>query len=153
MENQGSASLFEMEIDNYAQNHINTISRWGRFIAITILIVLGLSILLMVLIGQRFVAALSDYMPGTDLGNGDITSDQVKSVLWVIFAVFLVYMLLLGAWCYFMLRASSLFKKGLITRNVVDISDGFASLRNMFIVSIVIAALSALSKIYSMLNF
>ena len=40
-------SLFEMDIDEIGQGHLNTIAKWGKFVAITLLIIIGLSILLL----------------------------------------------------------------------------------------------------------
>lgn len=149
MENQGSSlSLFDVEIDTYAQNHLNTISRWGKFIAVTGFIVLGLCILLIITLGQRIILALRQLFGDLGTDSGD-----VSSILWVLVAVIIVYIALYAAWCYFLLRASTLFKKGLITRNSNDISEGFSALKNLFVVSIVVALLSILSTLYGMLNF
>lgn len=153
MENQASSSLFEMEIDNYAQNHLSSISRWGKFISVTGFIFLGLILLLMVFVGQRFIVAFSELMPGGDLGGEGISPSEFNTVLWLLVAGVIIYWLLFVAWCYFLYRASILFKKGLITRNVVDISSGFSSLRGFFVCSIVISALSILTVLYTMLNF
>lgn len=152
MENPASTSLFEMEIDSYAQANLNTISRWGRFISITGLIVLGLSLLLIIMLGQRFINAFSNLMPGGDLGGDDIESG-VTTIVWGVVAILLFYFALYTAWCYFLLRASNLLKKGLVTRNVSDIAEGFSSIRNLFIVGIILATLSALTTLYTMLNF
>lgn len=152
MENQSSTSLFEMEIDTYAQNHIYTISRWGKFIAITGFIVLGIILLLMVFIGQQFILSFSELMPG-NLAEEGVNTSEMQTILWLLVAGVIIYWLLYCFWCYFLLRASTLFRKGLITKNVADITNGFSSLRSFFVISIVIAFLTTLMSIYSMLNF
>jgi hypothetical protein len=154
MDNQGSSlSLFDVEIDTYAQNHLNTISKWGRFISITGLIVLGLYVLLIITLGQTIIIAIRELLAGDTGMQAGVRSDEVSGIIWMLVAIVIIFILLGAAWCYFLLRASTLFKKGLITRNSNDISDGFTSLKNLFIVSIIITTIFILSTLYGMVNF
>jgi hypothetical protein len=144
MEQNQPSSLFEMEIDSYAQGHINSIGKWGKFISVTGLITVGLFLLLILFLGTRIMNAVSDIMPG----GGSLTG-----AAGVVIAIFLVVFGLCGAWLYFLLRASTLLKKGLLTRNTIDLANGFSAMRNFFTMSIVFSILSILSTLYTLLNF
>ncbi|MEI9944829.1 MAG: hypothetical protein WDN26_11475 [Chitinophagaceae bacterium] len=52
-------SIFEMQMDATSQNHLDTISKWSKFIAITGFICMGLVVLLMAIGGEEMLDRIS----------------------------------------------------------------------------------------------
>ncbi len=133
-------SLFDMDIDAVGQNHLNTISKWGKFISITLLIIILLCILLMATQYQ----ALMDRV-------GDLMSIDRQAV-GIVLAIVLVVIGLVLALLFFLLRACSLIKQGLITQSSDRIADGFRAMKVVFTIGIIFSALSILSTIITLVN-
>lgn len=140
MEQNENTSLFGMEADALMQTRLNSISKWGKFIAVTGLIIVTLCVLAFAALGQRVFDEMVRLM-GLNTG-----------IAGVLIAMFVLLMALIIAWFVFLLRASSLIKQGLLSRNNEQLAEGFKSLRIYFVLSIVISVLSILGTISGMIN-
>jgi hypothetical protein len=136
---QGS-SLFEMDLDAAAQNHLNTISKWGKFIAITVLIIIALGLLGLATQYERIMERVKDFIALDDRLTG------------ILIAIVLVFAGLAVTSLIYLLRACILIRQGLVTQNTDRIGDGFKAFKVVFIISIIFSSLAILSAIFSMIN-
>ena len=132
-------SLFEMDIDPIGQNHLNTISKWGKFISVTSLILLGLVIALMAFNYQEI---------SNRIGELFAFDTQTAGIL---LAVIIIFMGLILVVLFFMLRGCALIKQGLIAQNNDRIADGFRALKVVFTIGLVISCLTIVSAIYTLI--
>jgi hypothetical protein len=140
MEQNQDKSLFDMNMDSTAQNHILSISKWTKFISVTGFIFGGLIVLLLVMVGTEIINQLSAYSP---LGTGNGTTALI--------ILFVVVLLVAGFWIYFLFRASNMLKRGLQNRNAAEIGEGFKALKTYFTFSIVFSTLGIISTLYTLI--
>ncbi len=133
-------SLFEMELDAGAQNRLNTISKWGKFIAITGLI---LVIVVVIALASQYEAVINKV--------GELMALDNKTV-----SIILVILAVIGGLClialYFLLRACILIRQGLLAQNIDRIAEGFKAMKVVFTISIIFSSLTILSSLFSMIN-
>ena len=132
-------SLFEMDIDQFGQNHLNTISKWGKFLAITFLIILIVGILMLATQYNLIIDGAAKMMK---------MDNQAGSL--VIIAI-VVGMALVFSVLFFLLRGCTLIKQGLLSQNSDRIADGFKALKVVFTISVVASILAILSSLYSII--
>jgi hypothetical protein len=133
-------SLFEMDFDAASQHYINSISKWGKFIGITLLAIILLCVVSLAASYREVLEQFSQLMA---------VNDTAVSTALVIFGVIL---LLAIVWLVYLLRACAMLKQGLVMQNSDRIAEGFKSLRTVFTIGIVFSVLSILSTIISMIN-
>ncbi|MDZ4810116.1 MAG: hypothetical protein SGI96_17910 [Bacteroidota bacterium] len=138
MEQNQDQSLFDMNMDSTTQSHLLSISKWTKFISITGFVIGGLFLLLLAAYGSEIIDRVSVLFT---VGDADLAG--------AVIAIVLVAMLLIGFWLFFLLRASTLLKRGLQNRNTVQLADGFKAMRIYFVFSFVISILSMLSTLQS----
>lgn len=133
-------SLFEMEIDAVGQSRLNTISGWGKFIAIT-----GLVIIAICLLGL----AVSYQEIAEQIGKMFAFDNNAAGILIAILVVIggLGLLLLIS-----LLRACILIKRGLISQNTDHIADGFKSMKTVFTIGIIFSVLNILGVIFSLIK-
>ena len=141
MEENQSSSLFEMQMDTQSQSHLQSISKWTRFISVTGFVVGGLMVLLIAAVGERMLDALTAL---TSLGQ--------QNVAGAILAIVVIVFVLLAAWLFFLFKASSFLKKGLQSRNNNELAEGFKALKNYFTLSALMSVLSILGTLFGMIN-
>jgi hypothetical protein len=133
-------SLFEMDIDATGQNHLKNISGWGKFIAITALVIIGLAILGLATRYQEI---------SEQIGKLFAFDNSAASLLIVILVVILGLAVLLFV---FLLRGCVLIRQGLVSQNSDRIGDGFRALKSAFTIGIIFSALNILGVILSLFN-
>jgi hypothetical protein len=143
MEQEQGSSLFGMELDGTAQQHLGSISKWGKFIAVTFIVCIALGLIGFAVIGSK----LSELSSAFPLGSAE--SGQV---IGVVVAIVIVVAGLIGALAYFLLRATTLIKKALLTQNMADLNLGLIAMKNYFVMSIVISTISILGTLLSLLR-
>jgi hypothetical protein len=129
-----------MDIDAAGQNHLNTISKWGKFIAITGLILIGLVVLLLAIEYNEIINRLGDLMSIDTKAAGVLIA--IVGIFLGLFIIMLVYLL----------RACVLIKQGLISQNSDRIAEGFKAMKAVFTISIIFSSLAILSSIIGMIN-
>jgi len=133
-------SLFEMDIDAAGQNHLNSISKWGKFIAITLLVIVALGVIGLAAQYQQFINRIGDLMAFD------------KSAAGIILAIVIVFIGIILVFLFFLLRACTLIKQGLVTQNSDRIADGFKAMKVVFTLGIIFSSLSILSTIFTLFN-
>jgi hypothetical protein len=133
-------SLFEMDIDALGQSHLNTISKWGKFISITLLIIVLLGILGLATQYDKIINQIGDLMS---------FDNKTAGILLAIVIVFIGLILLL---LFFLLRACTLIRQGLVAQNSDRIADGFKALKVVFTISIIFSTLTILSTVYTLIS-
>lgn len=133
-------SLFEMDIDAIGQNHLNNISKWGKFISITALIIVFFVIIALATQYSRIAESIAQLFAFDN------------NVAGIVLAVVLVIGGLALLSLFFLLRACILIKQGLVAQNSDQIADGFKALKNVFTISIIFSALGLLGVIFSYAN-
>jgi len=131
-------SLFEMDIDPIGQNHLNTISKWGKFISVTLLIIVALGVVGLATQYDQIIARIGDLMAFDNKAAG------------ILLAIVIIFIGLVLVLLFFMLRACTLIKQGLIAQNSDRIADGFKALKVVFTIGIIFSALTIISTIYTL---
>jgi hypothetical protein len=132
-------SLFEMDIDAAGQNHLNTISKWGKFISITSLILIALFILLMAIQYQQIIDRIGDLIALDNKAAG------------ILLAVIIIFIGLILVVLFFLLRGCTLIRQGLVTQNSDRIADGFRALKVVFTIGLIVSCLTIVSTIYTII--
>ncbi|HEY6505459.1 MAG TPA: hypothetical protein VIZ28_15905 [Chitinophagaceae bacterium] len=140
MEQNQPTSLFNMQADGLMQSRLNSISKWGKFISITVLVIVILCAVAFAAVGERVFDEMVSLM-GLD-----------KSLAGALIAIFVLLMALIIAWLIFLLRASSLIKQGLLSGNSELLAEGFKALRIYFVLSLVMSLLSIIGTVTGMIN-
>src|SRR5215212_9448866 len=110
-------SLFEMDLDAAGQNHLNSGSKWGKFISITLLILILLCVLAL---ATQYNKIIESFRSLISLDNR--AAGFILAVLVIFFAfIFLIL--------FYLLRGCSQIKRGLVAQNSDKIADGFKSLK------------------------
>jgi len=141
MDQDQSSSLFEMDMNSGTQANLLSISKWTKFISITGYCLLAIVLLAFLFGGQVMLNRLAAL---TSLGQTNIAGMLIIAAIIVLgFA---------GTWLYFLLRASSMIRRSLQSRNTNDLAEGFKSMRTYFVLSIAISVLSILGTLFSLVN-
>jgi hypothetical protein len=138
---QEQQSLFDTEIDMIAEDHLRSIARWSRFISVAGFVVIALSLLLVLLGGQKMFEAISELVTGSTNNT------------WVVIVILVVAAAIWAIWFFFLFRASIRLNNAVLTKNRADLAEGFTAVRNFFIVSIVYSAISIVSTLLTIINF
>jgi hypothetical protein len=137
MEDNQSSSIFEMELDSYDELHLQSISKWSRFIAVTCIVLMAVFLVIFISMGQQIIEAISKLgFLGFDFDLG--------SLIW---AIIIVVIIMAGTWFYFLLRSAILIKRGIQSKNIQEIAAGFNALKIYFIISFVISVLGILGSL------
>jgi len=133
-------SLFEMDIDGVGQNHLNTVSKWGKFIAITLLVIVAFGVLGLATQYEQIINRIGDLMAFDNKTAG------------ILLAIVIIFMGLILVFLFFLLRACTLIKQGLVAQNSDRIADGFKALKVVFTLSIIFSSLTILATIFTLVN-
>jgi nitric oxide reductase large subunit len=138
MEPNQEQSLFDSNMDHVTQEHLQSVSKWTRFISITGFIGLGLILIILLIAGSQVAGQLSSLsgLNGFDMAGAG-----------VIIAIIVVAILIMVLWVYFLFKASNLLSNGLQSRDSAMIADGFRAMKIYFIISFVLSVLSLLSAV------
>jgi nitric oxide reductase large subunit len=125
-------------MDHVTQEHLQSVSKWTRFISITGFIGLGLILIILLIAGSQVAGQLSSLsgLNGFDMAGAG-----------VIIAIIVVAILIMVLWVYFLFKASNLLSNGLQSRDSAMIADGFRAMKIYFIISFVLSVLSLLSAV------
>jgi hypothetical protein len=140
MENDQPKSLFGMEVDSLGQSRLNSIGAWGRFIAVTALVMSGLAALLLFIARDRIMDVFSQLTSMESTGAGIIIG---------VIAFFCIYFVLLFI---FLLRGSILIRRGVLAKNSDTVAEGFKALKVFFILIMVILLLGILGNLLGTIN-
>ena len=136
MEQESDQSIFDMNMDSNTQDHLQTISKWTRFISLTGFILGVIVLLIFAIIGASVADRFSALFSLEDTGAAGIA-----------IVVLLLVLLLVGFWLYFLYRSSSLLKQGLQSHDAAILADGFKAMKTYFIFSFIISILTILSTL------
>ena len=134
------ASLFEMDIDAVGQNHLNSVTKWGKFISVTLLIIVALGVLGLATQYQKIIDQIGSLMA---------FDNKAAGILLAIVIIFIGVILVL---LFFLLRACSLIRQGIVSQNSDRIAEGFKALKVVFTLGIIFSSLSILSTIYTLVT-
>jgi hypothetical protein len=140
METNQPDSLFDMQADGLAQNRLNTISKWSKFIAIVALVMIICTALFLFVARDQIMAAIGPLLAFDSNATGAMLGIAVAAI-----AFFVI-------WIVFLLRAAIFIKQGLLSRNSDRIADGFRSFRVFFILSTIYSVLSILGTLTTLIN-
>lgn len=141
MDQDQSSSLFGMQADTVMQSRLTNFSKWAKFISITGIILVLLAALVFAAAGGAFFNKISEIM------------GYRQSIGGALLAVGAFFVAVAVVWFYLLLRASTLIRQGIISRNQDQLAEGFKMLRFYFIISVVITVCSFLSTVLTRFNF
>lgn len=136
---QDKSSLFDVQLDPVAQQHIAAIIQWSRIVAFLILALLGIMVLALMATSNKDITSGS-FIPG--MSAGESWSALILSSI--------VMVVIIGIWMFFLIRGAKLLRDGLATNDSTALASGFRFLRIFFTFSVVLGVLSTIS---SLLNF
>ena len=133
-------SLFEMDIDAVGQNHLRSVSKWGKFISITLLIIVALGVIGLATQYDQIIRQIGDLMAFDNKTAG------------ILLAFVILFIGLILFFLFYLLRACSLIKQGLVAQNSDRIAEGFKAMKVVFTMGIIFSTLSILSTIYALVT-
>lgn len=135
MEPNQPSTLFDMQADGLAQNRMNTISKWSKFIAITGLIVVSCSVLVLIGARQKIAEEMSSVF--------GFNENQANLFLTFVY----IFLAFLVVWLVFLLRAAIIIRQGLLAGNSDRVAEGFKALRIYFLISTIFSIFSILTTL------
>lgn len=130
-----------LSVSSSVSSNLLSAAKWGRFVAITVLIFMTIMLVFLSFAGAQVTEALSKLIPGIP--------DGAVSIAFVIIAVF---MLLAGLLLFVMLRAYNNIKSGIEMRNMEAFTNGWRYLKIYFTVYGVLTLLSILTIIQTLIS-
>lgn len=141
MDQNHESSLFQMDLDGTSEYHLNTISKWGKFISISGFIITGFFLVFIFTNGFVFLSVFFVYM-----------SPIEEAKKWLILVIVVLSVLLFFGWLVSLIRLSFQFRNAVIRKSTADVLAGFKSLKFFLIMTVANTALSLLFTFYSLLS-
>lgn len=135
-------SLLELEVDNEASANLTEVSKWGKFLAIIVLVALGMIVLLVAFIWSKLGTLLST----TD----DMPPEAVSVTKVMIVIVLLIAGAIVGVLMSFLIKGANQVRYGVVNKDQVIFNSGLANLKNYFVMS---GILGILGLLFSLLGF
>jgi hypothetical protein len=138
-------SFLELQVDKGASENLLEAARWGRLLAIMVLVALGLFLLLIILMGRQF-------------GELVLTTDEMKGNSGDLFLVGLIVAFVFvgaiaGVLMSFLVKGANRIRNGLRNKDQLLFNSGLANLKNYFamygvigILGLIIAMLGLIAK-------
>lgn len=141
MTEQDPQSIFDTGADPELDHHLMAISRWTRLIT-----VIGFSM-------GAFVVAIM-------LINGAMILKTFESILPVkaegtygaLIVVFFIFFFLTATVLYFLYKAASCLKAGVLQKNTTLLAEGFSNFHRFFIAMAILSGISLLANISTLLQ-
>lgn len=144
-QNNGSSQL-DMYVDNEMARHLGETAKWGKFLAITGLIMSGLLL----------IGFLAGWFERNSVRNDALmySDPEAESILTGSVIVAMVIMLFLTVWpCILLLRTSMKLKSALMASNQTELTQAFKLQKNLYmfmgIVTIIFMAFFVLGLLIS----
>lgn len=135
-------SLLELEVDNEASANLTEVSKWGKFLAIIVLVALGMIVLLVAFIWSKL---------GTLLSTTDDMPPEAVSVTKVMIVIaLLIGGAIVGVLMSFLIKGANQVRYGVVNKDQVIFNSGLANLKNYFVMS---GILGILGLLFSLLGF
>lgn len=129
-----------LSVNGTVSSNLLSAANWGRFIAISLLIVFSLAVIFIVIGGTTAADQMAAFVPMPGFG------DQIASVIMTVIALVL---LLAGLLLFISLRAYNHLKAGIETRNMDDFTKGWRYLKIYFAIYGVLTLFSILTMVQS----
>ncbi len=138
-------SFLELQVDKSALENLSEASRWGRLLAIMVLVALGLFLLLIIVMGRQF-------------GDMVLTTEEMKGsggdLFWVGLIVAFVFVgAIVGVLMSFLIKGANRIRNGIRNKDQLLFNSGLANLKNYFamygilgILGLLIAMLGLITK-------
>jgi len=138
-------SFLELQVDKSALENLSEASRWGRLLAIMVLVALGLFLLLIIVMGRQF-------------GEMVLTTEEMKGsggdLFWVGLIVAFVFVgAIVGVLMSFLIKGANRIRNGIRNKDQLLFNSGLANLKNYFamygilgILGLLIAMLGLITK-------
>lgn len=144
MEDKQKDSFLQMHLDYDGGNILRETVRWSRFLSIVGIIGLSICLLAFIIASKYLIPAFSRLVPGID----DL--ENVAGAL--IMVVILIFGAVFGFLVYMLYRFSVLIRKGIEHQDQAVFAEGMKCLKIYFLVSGIIAVLSLLSNLSSLIK-
>lgn len=138
MEDQPNVSLFDMQVDDVGAGLLRETTRWTKFMAITIVVIVLLAVLFFSFYGSAIVAAFST------LG---LSGQMFNAASGILIIVAVIVVAVVGFLCYCLYAFSTQTRKAVDFQDQAALEKGITALKNYFLVSGVVGILSVLSEI------
>jgi hypothetical protein len=139
MEPNQDQSLFDTNMDHVTQDHLQSISKWTRFLSITGFVALGIILLILLIAGTQLTSVFSKAY-----------SLDAAGLAGMIIIVVIICLVIAALWVYFLFKASNLLSSGLQNRDSAMLADGFRAMKTYFIFSFVFSILGILTTLSTM---
>ena len=142
---QENQSFLDLQVEPEISASMSEATRWGKFLAIGVIIAFVLGLSLMALMWSVFSAAIFDL---------DTTSNSTNAeyLVIVVIAVFVFLFLIIGILMSFLIKAANRLRNGLRNKDQYLFNSGLANLKNYFIMYGVLAILGLVFSLLGQLN-
>ena len=117
-------SFLELQVDKGASENLSEAARWGRLLAIMVLVAIGLLLLTIILMGRQFgeLFLTADEMQGN---GGDIF--MIGLIAGLVFVGAIV-----GVLMSFLIKGANRIRNGILHKDQLLFNSGLANLKNYF---------------------
>jgi hypothetical protein len=138
-------SFLELQVDQGASENLSEAARWGRLLAVMVLVAVGLFLLMVITMGSQFgsLVLTPDEMKGS---GGDL-------FLAGLIAVFVLVGAIVGVLMSFLVKGCNRIRNGIRNKDQLLFNSGLANLKNYFamygvlgILGLLIAMLGLIAK-------
>jgi hypothetical protein len=137
-------SFLELKVDQELSANLTEAFRWGKHLAIMVLVAIGLLLLIIILMGRQFTALFltADEMQG---GDGDIFMIGLIAGLAFVGAI-------VGILMSFLIKGANRIRNGILNKDQLLFNSGLANLKNYFAMYGVLSILGLLFALLGLLT-
>lgn len=140
-------NIFNLQVDEVSKSYLLETAKWGKFLAVLSLIVMGLVLLLFVFAGAAMTSMSSAY--GNNSGMAALGATGMIMMMLIAFAIYFYPI-------YALIKFANLIKPAIHTGNQQQFNEALGYLKGMFkyigILTIIVLCLYALVFIFAIIG-
>lgn len=146
MDNLNESSLFDSNIDNIANNELNSIGTWAKRIAIVSMIVILLAIFSMLFLGFAF-SSFGSYMPAEFRRAFNFDSSGL-----IVSVIFIIVFVLVGLYVFLLYKFGNNLIKATTYQDQDALETAFGSYKTYLVITGVLGILGLIFSFLGLLN-
>jgi TRAP-type C4-dicarboxylate transport system permease small subunit len=135
-------SVFDLQVDQTASQNLLGTARWAKFLSVVAFVCMGLFLILFLSLQSQLSRSFSELIPGLGASEG----------LGIILVVLIIVIGIVGLLMYFLLRAATHIKGGILTNNQQQFNAGLGYLKSYFTMYGIIAIIGLIFKILGLFS-
>lgn len=136
-------SFLELQVDKAASESLSEAARWGKLLAVMVLVAVGLLLLLIIFMGRKFgeLVLTTEEMQGN---GGDLV--MVGLIVAIVFVGFIAGLLM-----SFLIKGANRIRNGIRDKDQLLFNSGLANLKNYFAMYGILGILGLLMALLGLL--